>query len=103
MTWKQALAMFSDADGFMETADPFYVPGRTAELVSFLGAASAAWFVPVAPLFLPLTSQNLAVIAVAALIASVMSFRGFQERKYRLRRTQTVAQLKARLLDSREA
>jgi hypothetical protein len=43
MTWKQTLAMLSDPDATMEAHDPFYVPARTNEAVSFMGAASAAW------------------------------------------------------------
>lgn len=63
-----------------------------------MGAASAAWLIPVAPFFVPLTSQNLAVIALAALLACAALYRGLQERRYRLNRIEAVAQLRARLL-----
>jgi len=100
MTWKQALATLSGPDAAMEALDPFYVPARTNEAVAFIGVASTAWVVPVAPFFVSLTSQNLAIITLAAVIASGALYRGIQARRYRLRRMAAVSRLRARLLES---
>lgn len=99
MTWKQALELLSDSEAAREARDPFYVPDRTNEAVSFLFAVSTAWIIPLAPFFVPLNSQNLAVIALAALLSSVALYSGLQARSYRLNRTKAVALLRARLLD----
>lgn len=103
MTWNEAFHAISDPDGFMASKDPFYVPSKSNEIVSFMGAASAGFLVPLAPFFVPLTAENLAVVGLAGLIASFMLYQGLKIRKYRLHRVGEVAALRTRLLSERPA
>jgi len=89
----------TQADPFSpEAFDPFFVPDRTSESVSFIGAAILAAPIPVAPFFVPLTTENIGLMFGVALFAALVFYRGLRARRHRLSRMQHVANLHARLV-----
>jgi hypothetical protein len=103
VTWKQAAHALSDPDSFAESIDPFYVPGRTREAVSFVAAVPMAALVLCAPPFVPLTKESIGLLLGLGLFAALAFYRGWQARRYRLSRTRAVTELRARLLTEGES
>lgn len=97
VTWKQAAHAFVDLEGFNQSVDPFYVPDRASETISFFAAAIFAALVISAPFFVPLTTRNLGVLLGAAMLVALAVFRGLRSRERRLLRARAVAELRARL------
>jgi len=85
-----------------EARDPFYIPDRTAEVVSFASAALVGLPVPVALAILPLRATNLVIILAMSLIAILFVMRGMAARQHRLSRAKQVNDLRANILRDRE-
>ena len=80
-----------------EARDPFYVPDRTSETVSFLGAGMIWFLEPVALLFVPLRPKNLLTIMAMGLFGLLLLLKGTVTRRHRLSRAKQVEALRARL------
>ena len=83
----------------MESVDPFYVPERFNEIISFLGAASLGALLLVSPFFLRLTLENVGLLLAVGLVVAMTAYRGFQARRYRLMRIEKVRRLRNPGLD----
>ena len=81
-----------------EARDPFYVPDRTTEAVSFAAAGLVGLPVPIALAVLPLQPANLVIILAMSLIAILFLRRGVAARQNRLSRVQQVDELRASVL-----
>ena len=81
-----------------EAWDPFYVPDRTAEAVSFVAAIAIGSLVPVGLAVLPLRPIDLLIIFSMSLIAGLCLLRGMAARKHRLSRAKKVDILRASVL-----
>ena len=87
-------AVSIDPQEAMESADPFYVPGRTAELIPFATAIGLSLMIPVALFTVPLNPQNLGVIAIAAVQVLLAFLTGRRARQRRLLRAEQVNKLR---------
>jgi len=97
VTWKQAAHALVDPEGFRQSVDPFYVPDRTPETISFSVAAVFAALVISAPFFVPLTPRNIGVLLGIALLAALAVLSGLRSRRRRLSRARAVAELRSGL------
>ena len=95
MTWRNAIHLMSDLDGFMEARDPFYLPARTRERSSF-GVAAGFFATPIImAIVLGRVPAGVAPSLMMFLFAGCFFVSGLRARAYRLKRTRAVAQLRA--------
>lgn len=84
----------------MSTSDPFFIPDRTAEAVSFVSAAMFGLTAPIALAVVPLRPANLVIILALTLFALLSLMRGMAARRHRLGRERRANELRASLLES---
>ena len=95
MTWRDARHATSDLDGFMVSRDPFYIPTRGRERLSFAGAAILLATPIIMPIVLGRMPTSVVPSLMMVLFAGCFFVGGLQARAFRLKRTRVVAQLRA--------
>ena len=95
MSLKQALEVLKDPDGVIIAVDPHYVPPRLIERIDFIYVATMSALMPIALISVPATAVNLALIAAFALTVVAACYHGVKARRYRLKRLDAVARLRA--------
>jgi len=82
----------------MSETDPFDIPDRTAETMSFASAGLVGLAVPIALAVVPLRPANVVIVLAMSLIALLCLMRGIAARRHRLTRAQQVNELRADVL-----
>ena len=83
-----------------EAHDPFYVPDRTSEAVSFASAGLSGILAPITLFEVPLRPAVLGIVLAMSLFAILSVIQGVAARRRRLSRAQQVDELRASVLRS---
>jgi len=76
-----------------EAADPFYVPSRTDERISFIGAIAMAVTPAVFLFLMPADRVEIWASLTMFVLAALSLLRGLQSRAHRMKRVRAVAAL----------